>query len=203
MVITAIKQQLKLTDRYSIFVDGRYNFSLSSQKLLESQLYKGQIIDQLQLKDLKKLSANDKLYALVLRYCTSRLHSQREVEMYLERKQADVNTCTAIVKRLKQIGLIDDVAFAKSWISARQQRFFSHRRIIHELRQKGLDDKIIDKTTAAEEPNDSAAIAEIVRKKRQQTKYANNDLKLMRFLAQQGFNYENIRKAVKNKNDTD
>jgi regulatory protein len=197
MVISSIKQQLKLTDRYSIFIDNRFSFSLSSQKLLEQKLYKGQIIDQLQLKALQKEAANDKLYVRALSYCTSRLHSQKEVDMYLERKQADNNARLDIINRLKQLGLVNDTAFARAWNSSRRQRSFSRRRIIQELRQKGVDSDIITEVTTAEEANDSAAIAEIIRKKRQQTKYANDDLRLMRYLAQQGFDYASIKKAVK------
>jgi regulatory protein len=197
MVITAIKQQLKLTDRYSIFIDNRFSFSLSSQKLLEQKLYKGQIIDQLQLKALQKEAANDKLYARALSYCTLRLHSQKEVDMYLERKQADINARLDIINRLKQLGLVNDTAFAQAWISSRRHRSFSWRRIIQELRQKGVNSDIIAEVTLSEEPNDRVAIAEIVRKKRQQTKYANDDLRLMRYLAQQGFDYASIKKAVK------
>ena len=130
MVISSIKQQLKLTDRYSIFIDNRFSYSLSSQKLLEQKLYKGQIIDQLQLKALQKEAANDKLYVRALSYCTSRLHSQKEVDMYLERKQADNNARLDIINRLKQLGLVDDTAFARAWTNSRRLRSFSRRRII-------------------------------------------------------------------------
>jgi regulatory protein len=203
MVITDIKQQLRLTDRYSIFIDGRYSFSLSSQKLLEQQLAKGQRIDKLQLKDLKKAAVNDKLYGLVLRYCTSRLHSQKEVETYLEHKTVDTKTQTEIINRLKKLDLVNDTAFAQAWINSRRQRSYSQRRIIQELRQKGIDNDIITKAISVDDASDSNAIIEIVRKKRQQAKYANDDLKLMRYLAQKGFNYANIKKIVKGDKDSD
>ncbi len=197
MVITDIKQQLKLTDRYSIFIDGRYSFSLSSQQLLEQHLVKGQQIDQETLKSLQKIAADDKLYGLTLRYCTLRLHSQKEVELYLGRKKAEPKAKAAIIERLVKIGFIDDAAFAQTWINNRRQKFFSQRRIIQELRKKGVDKDVIAKAMEAEEPDDSEAVIELVRKKRQQAKYANDDLKLMRYLAQQGFNYDHIKKAVK------
>jgi regulatory protein len=197
MVISDIKQQLRLADRYSIFIDGRYGFALSSQKLLEHKLFKGQQIDKAQLKELKQVAANDKLYGLVLRYCTSRLHSQKEVETYLGRKQIDPKTQAETINRLKKLDLINDTAFAQAWINSRQQRAYSQRRIIQELRQKGVANEIITKAILNEKNDDNQAIAEVVRKKRQQAKYANDDLKLMRYLAQKGFNYATIKKAVK------
>ncbi|MGD0284168.1 MAG: RecX family transcriptional regulator [Candidatus Saccharimonadales bacterium] len=203
MVITDIKQQLRLTDRYSIFIDGRYSLSLSSQKLLELKLFKGQRIDKVQFKELKQVAISDKLYGLVLRYCTSRLRSQKEVELYLERKQIDSKTQTEIIDRLKKLDFINDVSFAKSWINSRQQRAFSQRRIIQELRQKGVTNEIIASALSIEDADDSRAIVEVVRKKRQQAKYANDDLRLMRYLAQKGFNYANIKRAVKGDKNSD
>jgi NUDIX domain. len=55
MKITAITQQVKRTDRYSIFVDGKYAFSLSESGLLASGLAVGQELTPAELKKLKKM----------------------------------------------------------------------------------------------------------------------------------------------------
>ena len=201
MVITDIKQQLKATDRYSIFIDGRYSFSLGSQKFLELKLAKGQQKDQRRLSILKKEAINDKLYSQTLRYCSIRLHSQKEIEAYLQRKQTDPKIHREIIDRLNKIGLVNDLAFSKAWVNNRRRRFFSQRRIIQELRKKGVSNEIIASSISDDESDDSVTISELIRKKRQLAKYAYDDLKLMRYLSQQGYNYENIKKAVKNKNN--
>ncbi len=88
MKITSIKQQVKRTDRYSIFVDEKYTFSLSEAALLESKLVNGQELSEEQVGKYKQLSADDKLYNLTLRYVAMRPRTNWEIKTYLERKKA-------------------------------------------------------------------------------------------------------------------
>src|SRR4051812_30584175 len=87
MKISSIKQQVKRADRYSIFVDGKYAFSLSESALLESKIASGQELSKEQVAEFKKLSADDKLYNRTLRYVAMRPRSRWEVEQYLWRKE--------------------------------------------------------------------------------------------------------------------
>src|SRR5947209_15231393 len=88
MKITAIKQQQKRVDRYSIFVEGKYAFSLSEAALLEAKLASGQELSPEQVTEFKKLSADDKIYNQALRYVALRLRTEWEIKTYLERKKA-------------------------------------------------------------------------------------------------------------------
>ena len=45
-------------------------------------------------------------------------------------------------------GLLDDRAFTKSWINYRLARPFGFRRIIQELKAKGIDQEIIEQAVA-------------------------------------------------------
>ncbi len=55
--ISSIKQQVKRTDRYSIFVDGIYVFSLSESELIARGLHGGQELSAEEVKKYKKISA--------------------------------------------------------------------------------------------------------------------------------------------------
>ena len=46
MKITSIQVQLKNSGRYSVFVDGKYAFSLSADALLDSRLVSGQEVSE-------------------------------------------------------------------------------------------------------------------------------------------------------------
>ncbi|HZL07981.1 MAG TPA: recombination regulator RecX, partial [Candidatus Dormibacteraeota bacterium] len=80
MKITSIKQQVKRAGRYSIFVEGRYAFSLSAASLLDSKLSIGQDLSRQQVRELEQASSDDKLYNNVLRYLAIRSRSNWEVE---------------------------------------------------------------------------------------------------------------------------
>ena len=89
MKITAIKQQVKRTDRYSIFVDEKYAFSLSESGLIQSSLASGQELTPVELKKLKKDAGLDKAYYNALRYVAMRMRSEWEIGAYLQRKEVD------------------------------------------------------------------------------------------------------------------
>ena len=97
--ITAIKQQTKRKDRYSIFVDGKYAFSLSESALLEQRLASGQELDKARLREFKKLSADDKAYGNTLRWVAMRTRSEGELRQYFRRKQIEEPAAEQITKK--------------------------------------------------------------------------------------------------------
>jgi regulatory protein len=197
MKITAIKPQLKRADRYSVFVDGVYAFSLSETGLLESRLASGQEIDDAQLAALKKSAGLDKAYGRALRFVAMRPRSEWEVMEYLARKLVDEPAATQIVTRLKRAHLLDDATFARTWVENRRLlRLTSSRRLKLELAQKHVPEHIIAQTLQADPSDEQQLLAEVIIKKRRQTRYQNDSLKLMQYLARQGFGYDDIKRAL-------
>ena len=193
MKISGIKQQLKQTDRYSIFVEGKYAFSLSESALLSSGLATGAELTKEQVNDFKRLSNEDKLYNRTLRYVALRPRSRWEVAFYLERKQASPALIEDILNKLSKLKFIDDETFAKTYVADRQLlRPASRRKMILDLKKKRVAEEIIQKVT---ELDDHDALQAVIERKRRQPKYQ-DDLKLMQYLARQGFNYQDIKAAL-------
>lgn len=207
MKITAIKQQVRLKDRYSVHIDGVYSFSLSEQALLDSRLASGQELDQQQVSAYKQLSADDKLYAKALRWVAMRLRSQWELRQYLQRKDAAPDLAEDITQRLTRLGFIDDAAYARTWVENRRQlKPTSIRKMQMELRAKRVSDEHIqaalrpesDNSTFGEPAppvNDLESMRQLVVRKRRQIKYHDND-RLMQYLARQGFGYDDIKRVL-------
>ncbi len=194
MKITAITQQQKRADRYSIFVDGKYAFSLSESGLIESRLASGQELTPAELDDLKKAAGLDKAYGLTLRYVTIRPRSEGELADYFRRKQIDTAAASQIIKRLQSYGLVDDAAFARSWVASRRLlKSVSKRRLQLELRQKRVPQNIIDEVLREDETDDRQALRELVNKKR--ARYPDQQ-KFMQYLARQGFGFDDIKSAL-------
>jgi regulatory protein len=196
MKITAIKQQERLKGRYSIYVDEKYAFSLSADALLDSKLHQRQEIDEQQLKSFKKLSADDKAYGLSLMYAARRLRSRYEFTDYLRRKGYDAELSGQIMEKLGKLGLIDDEKFARAWINDRRLlKPVSRRRLAQELRQKRIESDTIDRVLAEDTADELDVLRELVARRRRQTKYQ-DDMKLMQYLARQGFGYDDIKTAL-------
>jgi len=196
MKITAIKQQVKQQGRYSIFVEGKYSFSLSDSALLESKIASGQDLTAQQVAEYKKLSGDDRLYNQALRYVAMRPRSVWEMEMYLQRKKADPLLSQQILNKLSNIDLLNDRKFAESWLASRRLlKPTSRRRLSQELRQKHVGDEIIEQVLAEDETDELMTLRDLVERKRRQSKYQ-DDLKLMQFLARQGYGYGDIKTVL-------
>ncbi len=194
MKITAIKQQVKRTDRYSIFVDDKYAFSLSESGLIDSRLASGQELTGAELKQLKKAAGLDKAYYNALRYVAMRQRSEWEIQTYLARKEVDPEAAAEIIERLKRARLVDDMAFAQSWIANRRTlKSTSKRRLRLELLQKHVPSDIIDEAMAEDPTDERQALRDLIAKKRR--RYPDRQ-KLMQYLARQGFNYDDIKSVL-------
>jgi regulatory protein len=201
MKISAIRQQAKRADRYSVFVEEKYAFSLSESALLESKLASGQELSKEQLAEYKKLSADDKLYNQTLRYVAMRPRSEWELRFYLERKNASPPLVDSILNKLSIIGLVDDAKLAQAYVNDRRTlRPASRRKMAAELRKKHIADEVIEQALGSEQKDEQQALQEIVARKRRQAKYQ-DDLRLMQYLARQGFSYSDIKSALAAEDD--
>lgn len=196
MIITAIKQQEKLKDRYSVFIDGKYSFSLSDTALLDSRLTPHQEVTPEDIKRYKQLSIDDKVYANAMRYAAMRLRSEWELRSYLQRKQAAPDLSEVILQKLSGLGFINDEIFALSWVENRRLlKPTSKRKLQQELKAKRVSDDIINRVLADSETADRTALHDIIVRKRRQTRY-HDDLKLMQYLMRQGFSYDAVKTAL-------
>lgn len=196
MIITAIKQQVRRSGRYSIFVDGKYSFSLSDGALLESRLVNGQELTEKQIKDFKRVSDEDKLYNNTLAYVSLRPRSEWEVRQYLQRKKAAPELSKKILDKLNDVGLLDDEAFARSWVASRRLlKPVSRRKLIQELRAKRVEEAVCERAISEDDTDEQEVLAELIDRKRKQTRYRDNQ-KLMQYLAGQGFSYGDIKSAL-------
>jgi len=195
MNITAIKKQVKNPDRYSIFIDSKYSFSLSSQALLETKLITGQELSSSEVKKYKEQASDDKIYNACLNYIARRMRSKYEIESYLRRKNASPTLLDNTLNKLSEKGIIDDKKFAQSYVNDRNLlKPTSTRKLILELRSKKIAEDIIHQ--AIDSNNlEQENLKRVVEQKRRQNKYQDNT-KLMQYLARQGYNYGDIKDAL-------
>ncbi len=196
MKITAIKQQVKRQGRYSIFLEGKYAFSLSDQALLESQLTKGQELTDQQVAAFKQLSVDDKIYNNALGFIALRPRSTWEMQQYLLRKDCSPTLSHSILNKLSNNNLLNDQTFAASWVANRRMlKPTSRRRLSQELRAKRVPDDIIEQVLKEDGTDEAVLLEVLIPRKRKQSRYQ-DDKKLMQYLAGQGFQYGDIKAAL-------
>lgn len=208
MKITAISAQKRDSNRVNVYVEGKYRFSLDDYQLVDLGVKVGNDYGEEQLIGLENESRFGKAYARTLEYCLLRPHSQREIEDYLRRKtkpKLDKNSrlrpgitpdiARRVVDRLIQKGYINDEKFARFWVENRfVNKGISTRKLRAELYKKGVSSKLIETVLDESERNDENEIEKIIEKKR--SRYT-DESKLIAYLARQGFDYDDIKNAIK------
>jgi regulatory protein len=201
MKITDIKQQVKRQGRYSLYVDGKYSFSLSEPELMKSGIRIGREYDQQELEELQQTAVLDKANMRALDYLSRRPRSEWELRDYLKRKDYDSPTIDTTLNKLSDYGYIDDLKFAQSWISSRRLlKPTSLRRLRQELMQKHVSQEVIEEALQVDEGDEQAALKDMIAKKSSQSRYQDRE-KLIAYLLRQGFNYSDIKTALQEESD--
>jgi len=191
MLITDIKQQKKRPGRFSIFVDGKYSFSMSLEDLqnhglrLQSELSDSQIVKY------KKISKDSLWLNKAYEKCLRRPHSVKEIEDYLSRNKVDDDLVSSIISKCLDKKLLNDEDFAQRWHDHRKKSGKSNRYIYSELLKKGVDKQIVE--SVVKNKDDSALVYMINKKK---SRYS-DEKKLINYLQGQGFNYYDILEKLK------
>lgn len=196
MKITAIKQQVKDADRFSIYIDDKYSLSLNGGQLLDSKIIIGQELSIEEIKSLEQKSQEGKAYAKILNMLSIRMRSKWEIYDYLNRKKYSEQTILKILNMLSKKGYINDEDFARRWIENRRLlKSVSKRKLTQELKQKHIADDIVRQVLLTDHTHDQQVLKKLILQKQKQQRYQDN-LKLMRYLAGQGFNYGDIKQVL-------
>ena len=102
-----------------------------------------------------------------VRFLANRPRSVEEVRRHLVKKEVPDSHIAAVIERLLQRGYVDDLEFARYWV-ANRDRFkpMGSRALRYELRQKGVDDEIINSLLAEVDEEESAYRAAMARMSR-------------------------------------
>jgi len=196
MKITALKQQIKNPERVSVFVDGKYEFSLSLDELLRERLKKDTELDKAKVKKLKKTSADGKLRMRSMEWLLNRPHSIREFKEYLYRKKAEPEQVESLIRDFSDKGYLDDRKFGEWFVELQKRRSKSNRGIRAELFKKGISREVVDELFAGED-DETERLKMLIEKKLKVTRYKDDPTKLARYLTSQGFSYSQVKESLK------
>ncbi len=207
--ITKVEPQKKNANRFNIFVDEKFAFGVSAQNLLTRSLKVGKILSSADIEKIAKYENLSKLQDIAMQYLNYRPRSEKEIKDHLAKKLAQKENIkfsqaqqspliqTAITK-LKKYKFINDLEFAKWFVTSRQKNHTKSSRIISiELKLKGIDEKIIQKVLTAIVNEKDLAIRALQKKVK---RWANlpeveRKKKIYQFLLFKGFSYDIAKEA--------
>ena len=195
--ITALVAQKRNKERVNVYIDGEFAFGLALIEALK--LHKGQTLTDEEIDRLKALDEVEVAHERALNLLSYRPRSTDEVRRKLqESTKFSENAVDKALEKLERAGLLDDEAFARYWVENRE-RFSprSARALRHELRQKGVSDRVVEDAVTSLDEEDAAYRAAQAKLSR----YANAEedefrKKLGGYLSRRGFSYGTVRDVL-------
>ncbi|MCE5207678.1 MAG: RecX family transcriptional regulator [Chloroflexi bacterium] len=207
--ITALKAQKRDPSRINVYLNGKFAFGID--RLVGAWLTVGQVMDAEKIEKLVQADTLEKAYQKALNFLGYRVRSEAEIRQKLHEAGYDEELIDHVITRLLNSRLAGDSAFAQNWIENRSNfRPRSRRMLRMELRQKGVEESVIDE--ALENAPDETEMARKVGQK-----YANrlHDAdkvvfckKMTDYLLRKGFDFSIARDLamqlwVENKEESD
>ena len=188
--ITALKLQKRNQQRVNVYLDGEFAFGLA--KIVAAWL---QVGDEISAEKIAQLQEEDNLEVAYQRALTAlnyRPRSEREVRQHLKKKGFAEDVIDAVIQRLQNNQFIDDDRFAELWIENRSEsRPRGKRALAYELRQRGIDTDIIERSLLdVDEETLAHQAAQKQARKLKTLEWVDFRKKMYGYLSRRGFSYE-------------
>ena len=195
--ITDLKSDRRNRGRVRVYLN--HGFAFTVNLLDAADLEKGGIISDEKVSRLRQAHDRYEAFSRSIRYISFRMRSSKEVEQYLSAKGFSPEIVADTVARLTDENLLNDLAFAQSWIDSRNNYKPRARTALRfELLQKGVDKDIIE-TALANVDDEVLACTIVERRLGRWGKLNRKDakVKIFNYLRRRGFNYEISMKAYR------
>ena len=197
MRVTAIEKQRR-GKRVNLFLDGRFTLGLSLEAAAQAGLRVGDEVDDERLQALRAEAARADAMAASLRLLSYRPRSEAELRQRLARRGTPPALVDSTIERLRELGLVDDAAFAQAWVDSRDRASPRGRRLLRqELLAKGVDsDTSRELLESVDEPDAALRAASRRAASLRDLSYDEFRRRLGDFLRRRGFDYDTVRRTV-------
>lgn len=191
--ITAIRIGKTRGKRVDVLLDNKFAFSLEAEVAIREGLLVEQELSAGQIETLVRSDRFHRCFNAAAHYLSYRPRSEFELRERLHRRGFD-DSIEEVIAKLKEQGLVDDVAFAQFWKDNRESFSPRSRWLIQlELRRKGIADEIIDEVVDKIDDNNNAYRAALSKARSLPlSDYQGFRHRLGEYLKRRGFNYRVI-----------
>ncbi|KAB7704141.1 recombination regulator RecX [Bacillus aerolatus] len=200
-VITKISLQQKLKDRYNIFIDEQYAFSVDESVLIQSGLKKGMELTEKEADAIVQQDAVRKGLNAAIQFLSIRMRAEKEVRDYLAKKETETEAIEEIIHSLYRLSYLDDTQFAEAYTKTQINTSDKGPKVIErELKDKGINESIIEETMGEFDLSlqfeKASKLAEKYRKKYSKESAVIQKQKIEQALARKGYGWSVIQEAL-------
>ena len=200
--LTQIKETKK--GRLALFLDSEFAFSLDEDTFAAAALHQDDELEDWQIEELRKKSETRRALDKAMDYLSLRDHAAGELYQKLCRK-FDAHSAAYAVARAGELGLLNDVSFARRRAAELLRKRKSRRAILDDLHAKGIDrgaaaeavEALFAQSEEDEEENPELANARALVERHYAAKLAQGKWQqVAAALARRGFSHSVIRQAL-------
>src|SRR5699024_35528 len=200
-IITKITQQKRDPERFNIFLDEKYAFSVHESVLVKFELSKGKALEDWAISDMVYEDEIQKAFNRALHYLGFRMRSEQEVKDKLaEIGYGQAVMLEAIVK-LRRLGFVNDEAFARAFVETQKKTSGQGPKAIQNKHQhkgiaKPLQEQILSEYASDEQSEIARKMAEKENRKNKIESPQQKERRIQQSLLRKGFSYEMIKEAL-------
>ncbi len=185
--------------RLSVYLSAGQTLSLTADVAARFRIGAGQTLTPDRVEAIAAAQAREDATAAALRLVSFRPRSETEMRRALARRSVSPALRDEVVSRLRELGLVDDAAFALSFVASRDRRSPRSRRLLaQELRLKGVARETASLSADAVDDADAAYRAGGRKASAMRgLDFPDFERRLGGFLLRRGFSYETTRGTVR------
>jgi len=199
-VITKISVQQNHKERYNIFLNGTFAFSVDEAVLAQFRLKKGMEIGENEISEILYADEVRKGYQASIYYLGKRMRTEKEIRKFLQKKEYSDDVIDIVVQKLYKEQYLDDQDFAKAYVRTQIKTTDKGPIVIEEeLAQKGVDrDKIVQALEIygwEEQVNKAKKLTQKVFQRNPKESFLQKKQKAIQLLRRKGFSGDVINEA--------
>lgn len=200
-VITKIGRQKNNNERYNLYLDEKYAFSVDEAVLIKYQLTKGKVIEDFTIDEMVFDDEVRKAYNKAINFLSYRMRSEHEVKQKLLQSEFGEAVILEAVRKLHEHGFLNDESFTKALVATQKKNSKKGPAAIRqELKKKGIEKDLQEEVLAAYSEEEQLAIARALTEKiinQNDTKTPSQiKQKVQDALQRKGYNFTIISQAI-------
>ncbi|KPJ50084.1 hypothetical protein AMJ40_03875 [candidate division TA06 bacterium DG_26] len=201
MRITKIQPQ-RGKKKYSIWIDGTHAFSCGKEVLSDLSIKEGQELSSRELETLLTEIQKREARKYSLSLLERRALSEAELKGKLRRRGYGSHIIDTLVRSLKEVDLIDDLNYARSWVRNRSTSSPRGALLLRrELKMKGIEASVIHEVMEEFKQiyDEGELLAEVAEKRAKQMSGLDSltrKRRLFGYLLRRGFTLDEVKRVV-------
>lgn len=200
-VITKITRQKRNEERYNIFLNEEYSFSIDEKILVQYGLTKGKVLDEWTLGDIAFEDEVARAFNRGLSYLTYQMRSEEEVRKKLRDAEFGEAVIQEAIQKLVRLGFLNDAEFSRAFVETKKNTMKKGPRAIQqELKRKGIDEKTQQQALGEFDEGEQLQLAYELAEKKQRQESRKTPMqqkqKIQDFLLRKGYSFGIIEQAI-------